>query len=95
VLEVGTHLWSVGDFMGSMGMYRYHARARLVDATEAKVIWRGLCKWEDGTSEETYSQAQLRADNAALLKAKLATAADGCADQLFEQFSAQTPSGDR
>ncbi len=94
VLEVGTQLWSVGDFQGSMGAYRYWAQARLVDAIEAKVIWRGLCKFEDDRSEENYTQDQLKADNAAILKTKLAVAADSCADQLLQQFSSRASSED-
>jgi len=89
ILEVSTRSWSVGNPFKSLSTYQYWGQARLVDATEAKIIWQGICKFQDDESKENYTQDQLKADNAAILKAKIAEVADSCADQLFEQFSSK------
>ena len=80
VLDVATVSWGVGNLPMPRSNYfvSYVARARLIDVrTRAVVAEAGCMQPPDGT-EFNGAYAQLKADNARLVKTELAARADRC-----------------
>jgi hypothetical protein len=61
-------------------------RARLVRVEDRKVLWQGVAHWALDDPNVLPDVETLAANRGASLKAKLAEAADFCADRLVEQF---------
>ncbi|HYD55342.1 MAG TPA: hypothetical protein VEB41_00390 [Burkholderiales bacterium] len=76
-LTVRTTTWGIDGYRA-----RYAARARLLDLSQGRVAWEGQCAHVADADKPAPSMEALEADNGALLKAKLAQAADACAAQL-------------
>ncbi len=86
ILDVKTMGWNIGYFPTNWTHYRitYVARARLIDATSGTLIGQAPCTYvsDDESTAPTYDE--LMADQAALLKSKLATAATSCSSVISE-----------
>ena len=80
VLDVETINWMFLYFPFDWSHYKvmYTGRARLIDAETGKEIALVPCQWDSGDKDPPDYDALL-GDHAALLKAKLATAAETCA----------------
>jgi len=62
----------------------YAGLARLVDASTGKVVAQSPCKFDSGEEMNPPTYDELYANNAALLKAKMQTAADACVGQMTQ-----------
>jgi len=78
-LDVRTTEWSIAS------SYTYRAEARFIDMAEGKVLGRAVCIIREYDAEKSTTD-QLKAENAALLKAKISRSVDVCADQLVAQL---------
>lgn len=61
----------------------YIVRSRLVLLEDSKILWQGVCRF----NEPVPPLGELKINNAALLKEKLKQAAATCAEELVTQFS--------
>lgn len=78
VLEVRTTKWGIDN-----NRAKYAAGARVLRLSDGAMLWDAIC--DDVTADKDKPSPEidaLRADNGALLKAKLNQAAEACADQL-------------
>jgi hypothetical protein len=86
VLDVQTLSWQFIYFPLDWGHYRvlHFARARLIDAATGKVLGLVPCKYDSGDDKSVAppDYDTLLADNAAVLKAKLAAATSACAAKI-------------
>jgi hypothetical protein len=65
----------------------YQGRARLVNISEEKIIWQGVCILEEKDPTAKPSTKDFEIDNGALLKNYLAKAGTACTVELQRQFS--------
>lgn len=78
VLDVRTWNWGLDNYRAT-----YQARARLVRLADGTVLWQETCKTSvAGRGASAPTMDALLANQAALLKARLREAADGCAEEL-------------
>jgi len=91
VLAFKTDSWAL-NAAGS-GLYRleYSASARLVRTTDASELWKVKCEIDDKQLPRM-SMAQVTANGAESLKARLQEAAQFCADKLVQQMMGGTVS---
>lgn len=89
VLDFKTHVWSFGYYAADWKHYRlsYSVRARLIELRNSKLVWQGICNvFENEPKGERPTLKELKADEGALIKAKLADAAQYCTEDLLKQF---------
>ena len=65
----------------------YHSRARLVNLSEAKIIWQGLCYLVESDPIRRPSTTDLTSDNWTLFKEYLAKLTTSCVAELNRQFT--------
>lgn len=84
VLDVQTVNWSFGYFPTDWNSYRviYSVKLRLLDTKKGRMVAEGFCARVPEMSDGAPSHEKLLADNAAVLKQELATAADYCLGEL-------------
>jgi len=86
VLDLRTEYWDLSYFgSGSMSRYRldYRGSARLLEAPSGRVLWQARCVIEPPAARRAIELEKLVADDAALLKQKLAALGQACADKLW------------
>ena len=93
VLDFATRSWGLGNLRGGGDpkpddpIYVHHnVRARLVRTSDGQVLWQAVCGLRGYPGDDAVKWGDLLADRGALLRQKLATAADRCADELVEFF---------
>lgn len=93
VLDVQTVNWSFGYFPADWNSYRviYSVKLRLLDTKKGKMVAEGFCARIPENTDSAPSHEQLLADNAALIKRELATAADYCISELRSKVLALPP----
>lgn len=86
VFDVRTLSWMFQYFPTNWTHYRvvYAARARLIDARSGQVIGQAPCNYQSNDEAGAPTYDELLANNAAILKAALAKAAENCANE-FER----------
>jgi hypothetical protein len=84
MLDVETSQWGLSTFATDWFHYELHyqAKARLIDTESGTVVASGECKDVPDDKAKAPNFDQLMIDNAALLKQKLASAANECAAAL-------------
>jgi hypothetical protein len=90
VLAFKTDSWAIKP-SGSYYRLEYEASARLVRTTDATELWKIKCELDDKRFPRV-SMEQLKANDAASLKARLQEAAEFCADMLVQQMMGGTAS---
>lgn len=80
VLDIETINWSFGYFPTDWNNYRvmYSAKLRLIDTKSNKIIAEGFCARVPEQSDTAPSYDELLADEAAVIKSELKSAADQC-----------------
>ena len=93
VLDFATRSWGLGNLRGGGEpmpddpIYVHHnVRARLIRTADGEVLWQAVCGLRGYPGDDAVKWADLLADRGALLRQKLAAAADGCADEIVEFF---------
>jgi hypothetical protein len=93
ILDFGTRSWGLGNLRGGGEpkaddpIYVHHfVRSRLVRRSDGQVLWQAVCGLRGYPGDETAKLPDLLAAGGMLLRQKLATAADRCADELVEFF---------
>jgi hypothetical protein len=93
VLDFSTRSWGLGNLRGGGEpkpddpiYVHHHVRARLVRASDGQVLWQAVCGLRGYPGDDAVKWADLLADRGALLRQKLAAAADRCGDELVEFF---------
>jgi len=82
VLDVRTTGWGLDNERA-----KYAVRARLLRLADSTLLWQGNCEHVADKALPSPSREALVADDGALLKAKLAQAAEHCADQLAQTLA--------
>ena len=88
LLDFKTTKW--GILNNAMQVYSfavYQSRARLVNLSEEKIIWQGVCHLVENDPIARPSILDFEADNGALFKAYLAKLATSCVAELNRQFA--------
>jgi hypothetical protein len=90
LLDVKTLRWGIAYDPKFWRRYRVQveARSRLIDLAHERVVWQAMCDGSEGDAPKGSLLAELTANDAALLKERLAAAADRCADVLVTHFFA-------
>jgi hypothetical protein len=93
VLDFATRSWGLGNLRGGGEpkpddpIYVHdHVRARLVRLSDGQILWQAVCGLRGYPGDETVKLSDLLAVRGALLRQKLAVAADRCSDELVEFF---------
>src|SRR5262245_15025749 len=93
VLDFATRSWGWGNLRGGGDpkpddpiYVHHHVRARLVRTPDNQVLWQAVCGLRGYPGDEAAKFSALLADGGALLRQKLAAAADRCAAELVEFF---------
>ena len=93
VLDFATRSWGLGNLRGGGDpkpddpiYVHHHVRARLVRASDGQILWQAVCGLRGYPGDEAAKLSDLLANRGALLRQKLAAAADRCADELVEFF---------
>jgi hypothetical protein len=94
VLDFGTRSWGLakpgasgGEAKADDPIYVHHfVRARLVRLSDGVVLWQAVCGLRGYAGDETAKLPDLVAAGGVLLRQKLDTAADRCADELVGFF---------
>lgn len=89
IIDFMTVNWGLGFFPFDRSHYRtpLFVRSRVVDLKDSKVLWQGACRVMEEKTDSSPNLDEVKADNGALLKAKLSEAAKICAADLLTQFS--------
>lgn len=88
LLDFKTTKWGIlNNAMQGYSFAVYHSRARLVNLSEEKIIWQGVCYLAENDPIARPSIHDLEADNGALFKAYLGKLATSCVAELNRQFS--------
>lgn len=93
VVDVSTIDWTFQYYPGNFNRYRvrYGATFKLIDTKAKSVIAKGSCSRDPEQAEDSPTYDQLLANNAALIKTKLADAATFCADKFITNTLAIEP----
>jgi len=93
VLDFATRSWGLGNLRGGGEpkpddpIYVHHnVRARLVRMSDTRILWQAVCGLRGYPGDEAVKFSALLANGGALLRQKLAAAADRCAAELVEFF---------
>lgn len=93
VLDFATRSWGLGNLRGGgepkpddLIYVHHHVRARLVRLSDGEVLWQAVCGLRGYPGDDAVKLSDLLADRGALLRQKLATAADRCSDELLDFF---------
>jgi len=88
LLDFKTTKWGIlNNAMQGYSFAVYHSRARLVNLSEEKIIWQGVCYLVENDPIARPSILDFEADNGALFKAYLAKLATSCVTELNRQFT--------
>lgn len=88
ILDLKTNKW--GIFRNPFQTFHYvgyQGRARLIRASEKKVVWQGVCDLEEKDNDKMPHITEFEENNGALLKNNLAKLAASCADELLKQLA--------
>jgi hypothetical protein len=93
VLDFRTRSWGLGNLRGGGEpkpddpIYTHHfVRARLVRLSDGRILWQAVCGLRGYPGDEAARLADLLAGGGALLRQKLAAAAEGCSEELVRFF---------
>jgi len=89
VLAFKTDTWALNASGSDYYRLEYSASARLVRTTDAAELWKVKCELDDKQLPKM-SMAQIKANGAESLKARLQEAAQFCADKLVQQMMGGT-----
>lgn len=88
LLDFKTTEWGIlNNAMQGYSLAVYKSRARLVNLSEEKIIWQGVCYLSENDPVGRPSIHDFEADNGALFKANLAKLATSCVAELNRQFT--------
>lgn len=90
LLDVKTLRWGIAYDSKFWTRYRVQvqARSRLIDLSRARVVWQATCDGSEADAPKGSVLAELTANDAAVLKERLAAAADRCAAELVTHMFA-------
>jgi hypothetical protein len=87
IFDFKTTMWGIStDPFQGYHYVLYHARGRLIQFPESKIIWQGICRVEDKDSTRMPHWSEFIENNGAILKEKLNNLAISCADDLAEHY---------
>ena len=93
LLDLKTTEWGIiNNTMQVYSLAVYKSRARLVNLSEEKIIWQGVCYLVENDPIARPSILDFEADNGILFKAYLAKLATSCVAELNRQFTDTTAS---
>jgi len=88
LLDFKTTKWGIlNNAMQGYSFAVYHSRARLVNLSEEKIIWQGVCYLVENDPIARPSILDFEADNGTLFKQYLAKLTTSCAAELNRQFA--------
>jgi hypothetical protein len=88
LLDFKTTKWGIlNNAMQGYSFAVYHSRARLVNLSEEKIIWQGVCYLVENDPIARPSILDFEADNGTLFKAYLAKLTASCVAELNRQFT--------
>ena len=93
LLDFKTTKWGIlNNAMQGYSFAVYHSRARLLNLSEEKIIWQGVCYLSENDPVGRPSIHDFEADNGALFKQYLAKLGTSCVTELNRQFTDTTAS---
>src|SRR5262245_14780476 len=88
LLDLKTIKWGIFTKVGQGDHYvSYQGRARLVQLPEEKVVWQGVCDFEERDDTTLRHITDFEANNGALLKEHLTKLATICSGELTKQLT--------
>jgi hypothetical protein len=90
LLDVKTLRWGIAYDQKFWTRYRVQvqARSRLIDLSRGRVVWQATCDGSESDAPKGSVLAELTADDALVLKERLAAAAERCASELVAHLFA-------
>lgn len=93
LLNFKTTKWGIlNNAMQAYSFAVYQSRARLVNLSEDKIIWQGVCHLAENDPIARPSIHDFEADNGTLFKQYLSKLATSCVAELNRQFTDTSPS---